>query len=73
VQKLCEAFNKNATFTQGLGELPVELYHPTRQFGLTFDSKPVGGIAEVHPRVMYKLGLEGKRVAVAEIIISELL
>jgi len=70
VQKLCEAFAKKAVFTQGLGELPVELYHPTRQFGLSIDAKPVGGIAEVHPRVMFKLELEGKRVAVAEIPLS---
>lgn len=73
VEKMCEVFGKKAVFTQGLGELPVELYHPTRQFKLAFDDKPVGGIAEVHPRVMFKLGLEGKRVAVCEIPLSALI
>ncbi len=58
------------TVTPGLGALPIELYHPTKQYQLNFGDKNIGGIAEVHPRVMFKLGLEGKRVAVAEITLS---
>lgn len=72
VVKLIEAFGRKTTFNPGLGTMPVELYHPTKQFSLLINDKPAGGIAEVHPRVMFALGLEGKRVAVAEIPLSAL-
>jgi len=73
VVKLCEALGKKAIFNQGFGTLPVELYHPIKQFSVLINDKPAGGIAEVHPRVMFTLGLEGKRVAVAEIPLSVLI
>ncbi len=74
-QKIVQLMKKlglNMSVKQGLGELPVELYHPLRQYQLQINEKPVGGIAEIHPRVLFKLGLDGKRVAVAEFPLSVL-
>jgi phenylalanyl-tRNA synthetase beta subunit len=61
------------TVKQGLGQLPVELYHPVRQFTLMKENQAIGGFAEVHPRVLHKLGIEGKRVAIAEIPLLEII
>lgn len=73
LMKLLKEMGINATIKQGLGQLPVELYHPNRQYMLLNGDTPIGGFAEVHPRVLFKLGVEGMRVAVAEISLSEFL
>ncbi len=72
LNQLLTALGIKLSLQPGLGQLPVELYHPTKQFRLLNNSKTIGGMAEVHPRVMHKLGLEGKRIAVAEIPVSAL-
>lgn len=43
--------------------------HPTRALFYDYDGKQVGGVAEVHPRVLNKFGID-KRVAIAEIDLS---
>jgi len=44
----------------------TDLFHPNRFVHIEKDGKPIGGMAEVHLRVLNKLGIE-KRVAVLEI------
>ncbi len=45
-----------------------EYFHPTRFAGLEKDGQQIGFIAEIHPRIANKFGIE-KRVAVLEITI----
>ncbi len=73
LQVFFKALGIEVAVKSGLGQLPVELYHPNRQFMLTHNDQPIGGFAEIHPRVMFKLGIEGKRVAIAEIPLSALI
>jgi len=57
------------TFHLRGGKLPVvikDLFHPKRFRAFEKDNKQIGGLAEVHLRVLNKLGIE-KRVAVLEI------
>ncbi|KKS64056.1 phenylalanine--tRNA ligase subunit beta [Candidatus Daviesbacteria bacterium RIFCSPLOWO2_01_FULL_43_38] len=49
-----------------------ELFHPTRHAVLEKDGQQIGKIAEVHPRITDKLGID-KRVAILEILLTSLL
>lgn len=53
---------------QGVG---TKLFHPTRFVEVFKDGKQIGGISEVHPRLLDKLGIS-KRVAILEISIDSL-
>ncbi len=44
----------------------VNLFHPVRFLQITEDSKPIGGLAEVHLKVLNQLGIE-QRIAILEI------
>ena len=48
------------------------LFHPTRFIAFSLSGKDIGGIAEIHPRIVNKFGIE-KRVAVLEIDLEMLL
>ncbi len=47
-------------------------FHPVRHRRLLFNDQPIGGIAEVHPRVINGLGID-KRVAVTEFSLKAIL
>lgn len=47
------------------------LFHPTRKAQIIKDGQPIGGLAEAHPRLLNKLGIE-KRVAILEISIESI-
>lgn len=47
------------------GPLPP-LFHPTRFMEVNYKDKPIGGLSEVHPRILDSYGIS-KRVAVLEI------
>jgi len=50
-------------------DLAANLCHPNRYFELERDGKQIGGLSEVHLRILNKLGIE-KRVAVMEVEFS---
>lgn len=53
-------------------EAAKKLFHPNRNKTLLKKGKQIGGIAEVHPRILNQYGLE-KRVAILEIELQPLL
>lgn len=48
-----------------------KLFHPNRVKFLTHKGKPIGGLVEVHPRIVNKFGID-KRVAIIELAMEEL-
>ncbi len=50
----------------------VNLFHPKRFLRIRKDQRNIGGLAEVHPRIVSKFGIE-KRVTVLEISLEKLL
>lgn len=48
-----------------------KLFHPTRFISFKLDEKDIGGIAELHPRIVNNFGIE-KRVAILEIDLEPL-
>jgi phenylalanyl-tRNA synthetase beta chain len=47
------------------------LFHPTRFLAITHKGEQIGGLAEVHPRVLNKFGIQ-KRAAILEFYIEKL-
>lgn len=56
---------------QEMNEEEEKLFHPVRFWQLTKDGKRVGHLAEVHPRIVNKFGVE-KRIAILEIDLTGL-
>ena len=48
------------------------LFHPTRFSNLLFNGQTLGGLAEVHPRILNKFGID-KRAAIVEIDLEPIL
>ncbi len=46
--------------------------HPGRKAVLTVNGVPIGQLGEAHPEVALRFGIEGKRVQIAELSLSEL-
>lgn len=53
-------------------EEEVRLFHPTRFSWLVINNEKIGGIAEIHPRIINKFGID-KRISVLEVDLSALL
>jgi len=51
---------------------PLQLFHPKRNFLADYQGKQIGMIAEIHPRLVNKFGVE-QRVAVLEVEIEALI
>jgi len=70
-QKLKPQLNKQIKERVGLPNQDeyLKLFHPTRFIGFSLNGKDIGGIAEIHPRIVNKFGLE-ERVAILEIEIQ---
>ncbi|OGE64889.1 phenylalanine--tRNA ligase subunit beta [Candidatus Daviesbacteria bacterium RIFCSPLOWO2_02_FULL_36_7] len=66
--QICQTFHLGG----GLDRTPGEFFHPARSAILEKDGEEVGFIAEIHPRIVNKFGIE-QRVAVLEIEITTLL
>lgn len=48
-----------------------DIFHPTRHAQILKDDKQIGGIAEVHPRILNEFGIE-KRVTILEIALQDI-
>lgn len=64
---------KNITLkTGGMMKELEELFHPNRYANVETNGKPIGGLAEVHPRFLNYFGIE-KKVAIFEIAMETLI
>lgn len=68
------AKNNNINKDSGVAIAPQndktkDYFHPTRFAALEKEGKEIGWIAEIHPRIANKFGIE-KRVAVLEVTIE---
>lgn len=71
--KLNQELNLGIEKRGGLeGETVSKFYHPNRTTSYLKDTQPVGGGAEVHPRLLDKLSIQ-KRVAIIEIDLDSFL
>ncbi|MBI2021735.1 phenylalanine--tRNA ligase subunit beta [Candidatus Daviesbacteria bacterium] len=53
-------------------QVSSHLFHPTRFYSLKLGEKRVGGMAEVHPKVLFNFGID-KRVAILQLDLKELI
>lgn len=64
--------NLKSVLGEKLHDSGVELLHPNRKFKLLKDATGIGNIAEIHPRMVNRFGVD-KRVAILEIDLTKLL